>query len=109
MTDLLGRLAAEGRKLAGYGAPAKATTLLHHFGIDRSMIAFIVDDNPLKQGLFVPGTGIPIKPVEAMYKRHPDDVLILAWNFAESIIARHAQYREDGGRFIVPLPEIAIR
>lgn len=105
---VLSAIKAEGGTIAGVGAPAKATTLLYHLGIGPDVIDFIVDDNPLKQGLYSPGMHIPILPAEALYDRRPSHALVLAWNFAEPIMARHAAYRDAGGRFIVPLPEVRV-
>ncbi len=105
---LLRGLKDDGKTIAGFGAPAKATTLMHHFGIGPETIDFIIDDSPLKQGLYSPGFHIPIVPAEALYERKPDYALILAWNFARPIIDAHAAYSKAGGRFIVPLPKIEI-
>jgi len=112
--DALGRqlkaqikdIKADGKTIAGFGAPAKATTLMYHFGIGADEIDFIVDDSPLKQDLFSPGAHIPILASDALYERRPDYVIILAWNFAEPIMAKHSAFLESGGRFIVPLPEL---
>jgi hypothetical protein len=103
---LLADIKADGKTIAGFGAPAKATTLMYHFGIGPNEIDFIVDDSPLKQGLFSPGAHIPVLPSDALYERRPDYVLILAWNFAEPIMDKHSTFLEGGGRFIVPLPEL---
>jgi SAM-dependent methyltransferase len=97
-----------GRKIAGFGAPAKATTLMYHFGIGSDIIDFIVDDSPLKQGLFSPGLHVPVVPGSAVAERHPDYLVVLAWNFAASIIAKNAAYRDRGGHFIVPLPRVEV-
>lgn len=105
---LLRRLKGEGRSIAGFGAPAKATTLLYHFGIGPDIIDFIVDDSPLKQGLFTPGMHIPVLPGTAIAERKPDYLVVLAWNFAQPIIAKQAAFREAGGRFIVPLPKVEV-
>ncbi len=79
-----------GNQFVVYGAPAKLTTLLHATGMtDR--VAYVVDDNPLKQGRYVPGTRIPILPVATLYERRPKAVLIAVWNFAEDIKTRHAE------------------
>ncbi len=102
----LRELKARGKRIAGFGAPAKATTLMHHFGLGRETIEFVADDSPLKQGLFTPGTHVPVLPPSAIYERRPEVLLILAWNFAEPIMARHKAFRESGGSFLVPLPEI---
>jgi SAM-dependent methyltransferase len=106
LTSQLKSLKANGKSIAGFGAPAKATTLMYHFGIGPNIIDFIVDDSPLKQNLYAPGLHIPILPSQAIYDKKPDAVVILAWNFAESIMENHAQYLEQGGQFIVPLPEV---
>jgi SAM-dependent methyltransferase len=104
----LAQLRAQGSRIAGFGAPAKATTLMHHFGIGADVIEFIVDDSPLKQGLFTPGLHVPVLPVAALYERRPDYVVILAWNFSGPIIKNHRKFSESGGKFIVPLPRIEI-
>jgi len=104
----LDRLKADGKSIAGFGAPAKATTLMYHFGIGADVIDFIVDDSPLKQGLYAPGMHIPVVPSDELYERRPDAVVILAWNFAEPIMKNHAAYQSDGGTFIVPLPTVEI-
>ena len=75
------------------------------FGIDENIIDFIVDDNPLKQGLYAPITHIPVLPVNEIYKSKPDYVLILAWNFAEPIMKMHVKYIKEIGGFIIPMPE----
>jgi len=106
--SLLRRLKSDGKTIAGFGAPAKATTLMYHFGLGPDIIDFIVDDSPLKQGLFSPGFHIPVLPSAAIYERKPDYLLILAWNFAEPIISKHQSFSREGGRFIIPLPAIRI-
>jgi len=105
---LISRIKAEGKTIAGFGAPAKATTLMYHFGIGPDVVDFIVDDSPLKQGLYTPGHHIPVLPAQALYERRPDYVIVLAWNFAPSIIAKHSAFRDGGGRFIVPLPTLEV-
>jgi SAM-dependent methyltransferase len=108
LTSLLKSLKADGKTIAGFGAPAKATTLMYHFGIGPDIIDFIVDDSPLKQNLYAPGLHIPVLPSQAIYEQKPDVVVILAWNFAEPIMKNHARYQEQGGQFIVPLPEVRV-
>jgi hypothetical protein len=102
---LLNRLRDEGRSVAAYGAPAKGNTLLNYCGIGTDLVAYTVDRNTLKVGRYTPGTHLPILPVETLLERQPDHVLILAWNFADEIIAQQAEYRDRGGRFILPIPE----
>lgn len=108
LTTLLAGLKARGLKIAGYGAPAKATTLMYHFGLGADVLEYIVEDAPLKIGLFTPGLHVPVVGVEALYQMRPDYVVVLAWNFAEPIIANHARFRSEGGRFVVPLPNLAV-
>ena len=108
LRTLLTGLKSQGKTIAGFGAPAKATTLMYHFGINADLIGFIVDDNPLKQGTFTPGMHIPVLPAESIEQRRPDYLLILAWNFAEPIIAKTAGFRANGGRYIVPLPTVKV-
>jgi SAM-dependent methyltransferase len=107
LTALLRRIRAEGGRVAGYGAPAKATTLLYHFDLGGAL-DFIVDDSPLKQGLYSPGFHIPVVGSQALAEKRPDYLLILAWNFAAPIMERCRDYGKAGGRFIVPLPKCEV-
>lgn len=102
---LLGRLKAEGRSIAGYGAPAKGNTLLNFCDIGVDLVPYTVDRSPLKTGTFTPGTHIPVLEVDTLLERQPDVVVILAWNFAEEIMHQQREYRARGGRFLLPLPE----
>lgn len=106
--SLLAGLRTAGKSIAGFGAPAKATTLMYHFGITKDIISFIVDDNALKQGLYTPGLRIPVVSANHLYEKQPDYLVILAWNFAESIMKQHEKFLLAGGRFIVPLPELRV-
>ena len=108
LRDLLAGLKAEGRSIAGYGAPAKATTLIYHFGLSPDIIDFIVDDSPLKHGLYSPGLHVPVLPSGAIAEHRPDYLLILAWNFAQPIMANNSAFHEAGGRFIIPAPELEV-
>jgi hypothetical protein len=101
---LVHSLKSEGKTIAGFGAPTKATTLMTHFHLGADILDFVVDDNPLKQGSFTPVSHIPIYSAEALYDKRPDYVLILAWNFSEPIMNMHKKYQEDGGKFIIPMP-----
>lgn len=105
LVKLLKRLKKENRSIAGYGAPAKATTLLYYFDIGKETLDFIVDDSPYKVGLFTPGKHIPVIATKELYTRKPDYVLILAWNFAESIMKMHQRFKKEVGKFIIPVPE----
>lgn len=109
LRTLLHKIKSSGKKIAAFGAPAKATTLMYHFGIGPKYIDFIADDNPLKQGLFSPGMHIPVVPSNWIYKKKPDYLIILAWNFADSIMKKHSDFHENGGQFIIPLPELVVK
>jgi SAM-dependent methyltransferase len=103
LLDLLAGLRAQGKTVAGYGASATVTTLLHHFDLG-DKLDFIVDDNAVKQGTYSPGHHIPVLAPLALLDRRPDYVVILAWAYAEPIVKKNQTYLERGGHFIVPLP-----
>lgn len=104
ISKLLRNLKKQNKRIAGYGAPAKSTTLLQYFNIGKETLDFIVDDSPYKVGLFTPGKHIPVVATQALYERRPDYVLLLAWNFADSIMKIHKKFADEGGKFIVPVP-----
>lgn len=101
---LLAGLREKGKRTAGYGAPAKGNTLLNYFSIGSDLVEYIVDDSPHKQGKYTPGKRIPVVSSERLRIDPPDYLLILAWNFAPSIIARNEVFRKKGGMFIIPVP-----
>ena len=105
LVTLLNDLKHAKKTVAGYGAPAKGNTLLNFCGIDSDTLAYTVDKNPLKVGLYTPGTHIPVLPVSTVLDRQPDYLLILAWNFADEIMEQQREYQKNGGRFIVPIPK----
>jgi SAM-dependent methyltransferase len=104
LTDLLRALKAQEKRIACYGASAKGSTLLNYCRIGQDLLEFVVDRSPIKQGLYMPGTHLPIYAPEKLLEEMPDYVLLLTWNFADEILAQQAAYRGRGGRFIVPLP-----
>jgi len=108
LTRMIDQLRADGLTVAGYGAPAKGNTLLTYFGLGPDRIDFLVDRNPLKQGLLSPNTLIPVKPPEAIEEERPDVLLVLAWNFLDEILDQQKAFAARGGRFLVPLPEPAL-
>jgi hypothetical protein len=103
--ELLIGLKGAGKTIAGYGAPGKGNTLLNYCGIRTDFLDFTVDRNTYKQGLFLPGTHIPILGPEEIERRRPDYVFILPWNVKQEIMAQMAGIREWGGQFIVPIPK----
>jgi hypothetical protein len=97
-----------GKTIVGYGAPAKGNTLLNYCGIGKDMIDYVVDRNPAKQGLFLPGTLIPVLDTEHIKKTKPDYVVIMPWNLKEEIIEQIAYIRDWGGQFVVWIPEVEV-
>jgi len=110
-SDLLGFLlsaAAEGRSVAGYGAPGKGNTLLNHCAIRADLVGYTVDRSPYKQGMFLPGTHIPILAPEELERTRPDYVLVLPWNLREEISEQLDYVRAWGGRLVFPIPTLEI-
>jgi 2-polyprenyl-3-methyl-5-hydroxy-6-metoxy-1,4-benzoquinol methylase len=97
-----------GRSVVGYGAPAKGNTLLNYCGVRSDFIDYTVDRSPHKQGLFLPGTHIPIHEPERIFRTRPDYVLILPWNIKDEIIEQMSAVRSWGGKFVVPVPEVTV-
>jgi SAM-dependent methyltransferase len=105
LMQMLEKFKSRGKKIVGYGAPAKGNTLLNFYGIGPNILDYLVDRNTLKQGYFSPGMHIKIFPAEKIIQEMPDYVLILAWNFAEEIINQQKAYLKQGGKFIIPIPK----
>jgi 2-polyprenyl-3-methyl-5-hydroxy-6-metoxy-1,4-benzoquinol methylase len=105
LRELLSGLRNSGARIAAYGAAAKGVTLLSYCGIGPELIEFVADRSTYKQSHFMPGAHLPILPPQALKERKPDYVLLLTWNFADEIMAQQRDYLEQGGHFIIPVPE----
>src|SRR5438552_3767843 len=108
LCELLNRLRHDGRRVAAYGASAKGSTLLNFFGVGKDHLDFVVDRSTYKQGRLTPGTHIPILPAEKLLETRPDYTLLLTWNFADEIMAQQKAYRDQGGKFIIPIPQVKV-
>ena len=109
--DLLGilsRLKKEGKKIVGYGAPAKGNTLLNYVGIGPEVIDYLTDTTPMKQGLYSPGMHIPVVSPDRLISEGLDYILLLAWNYADAILKKEETLREREVKFIIPVPEVEI-
>ena len=105
LMNLLKRIKKSNKQIVGYGAPAKGNTLLNYFGITTKHLDYIADDSEFKQGLYTPGTHIPVVSPNKLTHPLPDYILILAWNFANALIEKYALLQKKGVKFIVSVPE----
>lgn len=105
LVSMVRGLKADGARLAAYGASAKGSTLLNYCRIGRETLDFVADRSTVKQGLYTPGTHLPIRAPKALIDESPTHVVLLTWNFADEILEQQAAYRKQGGRFIIPVPE----
>ena len=105
---LLGKLKAEGKRIAAYGAAAKGTIMLNFLDLNSRVIEYVVDRNPHKQGKFMPGVRVPIDAPERLATDRPDYVVILPWNFRDEIIRQQQDFLKSGGKFVVPVSDLEI-
>jgi len=108
LLDFLMKARAEGKRVVGYGAPGKGNTLLNHCGIREDLLEYTVDRSPHKQGMFLPGTHIPIHEPERIAADRPDYVLVLPWNLRTEISAQLSYVRDWGGKLVYPIPALDV-
>ena len=105
--ELFNRLNKENKRIFGYGAPAKSSTMINSIGLNNNSVELIIEDSPLKQGLFTPGSHIPITGPEILEKETPDYLMIFAWNYADEIIKK-VEEKYSKMNYIIPMPELKI-
>lgn len=108
LMSTLDHIKAQDQRIIGYGAPAKGNVLLNYCGIGPDILDYIVDSIPQKQGKRTPGTSIPIESEWYLEVDDPDYALLLAWNFKEEILEKQKEFRANGGKFIIPIPNVSI-
>ena len=108
LVNLLKELKAQGKKVAGYGATSKSTTIMNYCGVGTDLIEYISDTTPIKQGKFTPGMHIPVVPYETFKSTPPDYAVLFAWNHAEEIMEKEKDFMAGGGKWIVHVPEVMV-
>lgn len=105
---LLRDLKRQGKRVVGYGATSKSTTVTNYCGVTPDLVEFISDTTPIKQGKFSPGAHIPVRPYSAFQEHYPDYALLFAWNHAEEIMAKEQKFRDAGGKWINYVPKVQL-
>jgi SAM-dependent methyltransferase len=108
LTELLGKLKSEGKKVAAYGAPAKGNTMLNYLGIGTDILDYALEDLPAKQNMYTPGMHIPTVDAVHAHSFEPDYYLMLAWNYEKPILEKEKQFLAKGGHFIIPVEGIRL-
>jgi methylation protein EvaC len=106
LVGLLRKVRAQGKRVVGYGATSKSTTVTNYCGITTELVEYISDTTPIKQGKVNPGTHIPVRPYQDFQADPPDYALLFAWNHADEITRKEASYLAGGGRFITYVPRV---
>ena len=108
LLEFLRQASRDGRRVVGYGAPAKGNTLLNYCGVTSELLSYTVDRSPHKQGRYLPGSHVPIHGPEHLLADKPDFVLILPWNLKDEIVEQLSAVHDWGGRFVVPIPDVRV-
>ena len=108
MVALLNQLRAEKKKIVGYAATSKSTTIINYCGITSDHIDFICDTTPIKQGKFSPGAHIPVLPYENFCENYPDYALLFAYNHSKEIMQKEGQFMASGGKWITYVPKVQV-
>lgn len=108
LMKLLGEFKQQGKRVVGYAATSKSTTITNYCGITPDLVEFISDTTPIKQGKYSPGTHIPVLPYEKFKENHPPYALLFGWNHAEEIMAKEQAFRDAGGKWIVYVPKVQV-
>lgn len=108
LVGLLTELKRQGKKVVGYAATSKSTTVINYCGITAELISYISDTTPIKQGKFSPGAHIPIKPYEEFVVNYPDYAVLFAWNHSKEIMAKEQEFMHSGGKWIVFVPKVQV-
>ena len=108
LLKLLKKLKEDGKRVVGYAATSKSTTILNYCGIDSSLIEYISDTTPIKHGKYTPGSHIPVKSYEEFKNDKPDYAVLFAWNHSNEIFEKESDFMKNGGNWIVFVPEVKI-
>jgi len=108
LIEILNKIKQQGKRVVGYAATSKSTTIINYCGITLEYIEFISDTTPIKQGKFSPGAHIPIRPYQEFVLNYPDYALLFAYNHAKEIMAKEQKFMQSGGKWITYVPEIRV-
>ena len=106
LLSVLEALRADDKRVVGYGATSKSTTITNYCGITPDLVEFISDTTPIKQGKYSPGAHIPVRPYSEFQIEYPDVALLFAWNHTKEIMEKETSYRQQGGQWLVYVPQV---